>query len=631
MASVAVVLALLLQACMPESAGRGAAGGDSGPCTSVDTGAAIDTGALPDNDSDGFPASIDCDDEDPAVHPEADEICNGIDDDCDGGVDDDDKQGAIDAESWFADADGDGFGSDSSSIVACVGPKGWVLAGGDCNDATAEAAPGLPEVCGDGLDNDCDGTANGCRATGVWPIGKVETTRWELNSESLDVPEYVYALDTSVDAGAGARLWVASGSYPCKLSVYGIEPRTESGAAKTAASVHLSAKDYPCSEDGAVGPAAAVEAGWDLDGDGWDDLLAGVPQFVPTSGEGAPNPDAYGSGAVFVAWGPLEGEVAAWPDEHRIVGAPSQELGGSVAAVSDVTGDGLPEVVVGARAGGGGSSGSTAGYGAVLIFQGPVDEYTDANEAAATWYGVDWLGDLGHEVIVAGDINGDGLSEILAGDPEGETTGSRAKAYLIDAELAGVFAASDAAGTVVGVPDSWSDFGWSLAGEFDWNGDGYGDVAIGDPGSSAAADSEGGSVYVFAGPLGERTEAADSIVEFAGTVSQERLGRTLHVADFDGDGSPDVAIGTACGEDCTEVEPDGSKVLVVYGPTTGVLLGTDADLAITLGGTGMLQYPRQIDSISSGDGVQLVVSSLYSGDSLDRGAGVLSLVPMLGM
>ena len=94
---------------------------------------------FPDGDGDGVAACAgDCDDTDPAVFPGAPEACNGFDDDCNG-LDDAGDPGVGGQES---DADGDGF-----SI--CLG---------DCDDAVATTFPGALDVCGDGLDNDCNGT-----------------------------------------------------------------------------------------------------------------------------------------------------------------------------------------------------------------------------------------------------------------------------------------------------------------------------------------------------------------------------------------------------------------------------------------------------------------------------------------
>ena len=100
----------------------------------------------------------DCDDADASLHPDAPELCNGQDDDCDGLVDDDDT-GLADPTTWYLDVDGDGFGSDTSAVEACVDPGGYLTVGGDCDDGNADAWPGAPEAC-DEVDQDCDG-ANG--------------------------------------------------------------------------------------------------------------------------------------------------------------------------------------------------------------------------------------------------------------------------------------------------------------------------------------------------------------------------------------------------------------------------------------------------------------------------------------
>ncbi len=106
-----------------------------------------------DQDGDGVCAENDCDDTNPNQYPGAEETCNGVDDDCDGVVD----EGVLDT--FFLDADADGYGDDFSTTEACAPPDGYSDIGGDCNDANPAIYPGAPETC-DSLDNDCDGVVD---------------------------------------------------------------------------------------------------------------------------------------------------------------------------------------------------------------------------------------------------------------------------------------------------------------------------------------------------------------------------------------------------------------------------------------------------------------------------------------
>ena len=97
--------------------------------------------------------SSDCDDGDPTRYQGADEVCDGDDEDCDGQIDEDD---AVDAPTWYPDADEDGYGVGTDSLVACEGPSGWVDNMDDCDDAQWTIHPGAEEYC-DARDQDCDG------------------------------------------------------------------------------------------------------------------------------------------------------------------------------------------------------------------------------------------------------------------------------------------------------------------------------------------------------------------------------------------------------------------------------------------------------------------------------------------
>ncbi len=110
-----------------------------------------ETGAVPNGN--------DCDDAEPERYPGNVEICDGIDNDCDGELD----EGLL--SSWWTDADNDGFGDPGTEVVACRQPPGTADNDGDCDDSAAPVNPDALEIC-DGIDNDCDGSTDGPDAAG---------------------------------------------------------------------------------------------------------------------------------------------------------------------------------------------------------------------------------------------------------------------------------------------------------------------------------------------------------------------------------------------------------------------------------------------------------------------------------
>ena len=104
-----------------------------------------------DQDGDGFGFEDDCDDNDAGVNSSIEEVCDGIDNNCDGQID----EGVT--ETFYADADGDGFGDSTITVDACEAPSGYVPVANDCDDTNMDIYPGAPEFC-DGLDTNCDGS-----------------------------------------------------------------------------------------------------------------------------------------------------------------------------------------------------------------------------------------------------------------------------------------------------------------------------------------------------------------------------------------------------------------------------------------------------------------------------------------
>ncbi|MBX2803780.1 MAG: putative metal-binding motif-containing protein [Myxococcales bacterium] len=111
-----------------------------------------DATAQLDDDGDGVPAYLDCNDGSAVANPGAVEICNGADDDCDGVIDN-----GLGTFTYYIDADGDGVGGDVAVEMCFESARtGFSDATGDCNDLQADIHPAAKELCNQ-LDDDCDG------------------------------------------------------------------------------------------------------------------------------------------------------------------------------------------------------------------------------------------------------------------------------------------------------------------------------------------------------------------------------------------------------------------------------------------------------------------------------------------
>ena len=115
----------------------------------------MDEGGAADADGDGYTICTgDCDDGDADVHPGAVEVCNGVDDDCDGVLPWTEQDGDGDGDPSCSDCD-DG---DASLESLDLDGDGYSTCDGDCADGDASFSPGALDLVGDGVDNNCDGT-----------------------------------------------------------------------------------------------------------------------------------------------------------------------------------------------------------------------------------------------------------------------------------------------------------------------------------------------------------------------------------------------------------------------------------------------------------------------------------------
>ncbi len=308
---------------------------------------------LTDHDGDGYVQQDDCDDADASVFPGATETCDGVDDDCNGLVDDN----AVDRLVWYPDADGDGYGVDANAILACDAPTStWINRGGDCDDTQATVSPAGTEIAYDGVDQDC----SGADLNDVDGDGFVARQAGGDDCDDADASVHPGATEVPYDGVdqdcSGADLndldgdgFVATeaGGDDCDDADAAVFP----GAAETWANGFT---DNDCDGDpGAavleyggeewVGTAPGAGLGWlvrslgDVDGDGLAD-------FVTTSlFDSSVYSDA---GSVTLVRGGTTGALTGATEV--VAGGADWYLGAGLDAGTDATGDGVPDVLVGA-------------------------------------------------------------------------------------------------------------------------------------------------------------------------------------------------------------------------------------------------------------------------------------------
>ncbi|MBI5536163.1 MAG: hypothetical protein HY898_25805 [Deltaproteobacteria bacterium] len=147
-------------------AGNAGASGTAGKGGTAGTGGAAGTGGgtKVDADGDGYDQSSDCNDNDAKVHPGAQEVCNGIDDNCNAQID----EGV--SNIYYVDQDGDTYGVDNpaTNLTACTAPLGFSSKSGDCDDTNKAVNPGEAEIC-NGIDDNCNSQIDETGKT-VWYI-----------------------------------------------------------------------------------------------------------------------------------------------------------------------------------------------------------------------------------------------------------------------------------------------------------------------------------------------------------------------------------------------------------------------------------------------------------------------------
>jgi hypothetical protein len=481
-----------------------------------------------DEDSDGF-GEDDCDDAHALVFPGAPETCDALDNDCDGAVDEE----AVDALTWHRDADGDGYGSDTESVVQCSAPDDFVAALGDCDDTLASVHPGADEVCDDGVDNDCVvGGHDACRLQGVLADDVI-----------LDIDNPYSSTDIFADTSALASVGDVIGSDAPDLLLglprHDHEPADAGAAVLCAGPLGAIASLETCAfiagqlEYGFLG-ASATGTG-DLNEDGVDDFLVGEPGFIESN--------------AYFFYGPVTDDRSV--GEADVVISRARPRMGLSSARGPVV-DGSPTVAV--------SEleriyllDPTEGGGFVEApgYPGLVATLVGAPHSNA--------GEVVHDM---GDVTGDGLSDLgIGSNPVSSHTDAPPAVYLVVEPSAGLTSLYDTEARF----DRTNHFG--VAG--DENGDGYADVLV---------ESEAPSVLrLFLGPVDGEYDVSEAGEEEASIHLAPLAANSLDPTgvDFDGDSLSDIAF-------VSFVNRDGEIGLYVqYAPVTGALEASKIDLTVS--------------------------------------------------
>jgi len=514
-----------------------------------------------DHDQDGFfPCDgRDCDDSDPEVHANAFEHCDGLDNDCDGDVDEDDS---FDAATWYRDADGDGFGVAEVSLKSCELPDGYTGDMTDCDDGDATIHPEAVEICGDGIDNDCDGGPSpACGISGdVDLFGADARLIGEITSSDLEITmsdNVPHALSTGDLDGDGVLDVVVTTKYREEgRGLTFVQPGPPAGEVllEEAPFQILGDTDDSCT-------GHSVAANGDLDGDGYADLLIGAYRDDLAD---------FHAGAVYVFHGPLSGETSVTEAHVTVQGNHyNGNLAESLAFVPDVDGDGMDEFIAGEPRVGH----QADGYGRAYLVHGPVFGDPSIEDIADRMVAVSEDDRFGFSVAPAGDMDGDGVTDLVVGAPYSDVSGADAgMAFLFSGHVAGEVPASDALASLTG-EGAEDNAGWAVGPAGDVDGDGFDDVLIGAIDHDGGGYYASGTVYLVHGPVSGTVNLGAAQTRFEGYEAGLHAGRDVAGAgDVNGDGQPDILIGSN-----HWVDTDGYAWLL-YGPfADGDVSLADAD------------------------------------------------------
>jgi hypothetical protein len=420
---------------------------------------------------------------------------------------------------WYADGDDDGWGDPTDSVVACAPVDVRVLRPGDCDDVD-------PEVGGPTewwVDGDGDGYGDGVPTVplcGDQPEGRVAADLVDCVDDDASIhPEAIDICEDGIDQTCDG------------LDPLCVDPVLGSIALSDVSNFIVGA------DDGDIAGIAVSGAG-DLNGDGLDDLLVGATG------------DLGGAGAVGVFYGPIYGRVDMADADALLMGASDNDkFGGEIAGLGDFDGDGFDDVLVGARQADGSVALGARDSGVAHVFRGPLvgpyvaDRFDDSGDSYLAITGAARDDLLGEALAAAGDVDGDGLADLIIGAQSAASGDGRV--WVSHGAPSGFFNVDDASDTMFefNAETPLDEFGTSVASAGDTNGDGLDDLLVGARHSNITA-LEAGSAYLFETPHTDVISAADADARMHGMVGGDKAGVSVAGGgDVNGDGTPDLLVG----------------------------------------------------------------------------------------
>jgi len=296
---------------------------------------------------------------------------------------------------------------------------------------------------------------------------------------------------------------------------------------------------------------SAVSAG-DVNGDGYGDLAVGA--FYYNNGQPS-------EGVVFIYQGSASG-ITAIPATLLENNQAHGHFGRCVASAGDVNGDGYSDLIVGSHLYDNGQSDEGGG----LIYHGsaaglsttPNSIPDDADQAGANF---------GFSVASAGDVNGDGYGDVIIGAPQYDdgANAEEGRTFVYYGSATGI--ASSPNIVLDDANQSLAYFGWKVATAGDVNGDGYSDVIVGTPQYDDGANINEGRAFVYHGSATGLSSVPNSILDDADQAGANFGISVANAGDVNGDGYSDVIIGAYLFDDTFSNE---GAAFVYHGSATGL-------------------------------------------------------------